>query len=71
MCTIMVSRYPLVTIKFLENEIALDQILAENETCSDQLWNEVRGIVQETGIKTSPTKSNAKKPNGCLGWPYK
>ena len=32
----------------------------------DELWNEVRDIVQETGIKR-----NAKKQNGCLGWPYK
>ena len=27
----------------------------------DELWNEVRDIVQETGIKTSPWKRNAKK----------
>ena len=32
----------------------------------DELWNEVRDIVQETGIKR-----NAKKQNGCLGRPYK
>ena len=38
----------------------------------DELWNEVRDIVQETGIKTtSPWKRNAKKQNGCLGRPYK
>ena len=36
----------------------------------DELWNEVRVIVQETGIKTIP-KKNAKKQNGCLGRPYK
>ena len=35
----------------------------------DELWNEVRDIVQETGIKT--WKRNAKKQNGCLGRPYK
>ena len=28
-------------------------------------------IVQETGIKASPWKRNAKKRNGCLGRPYK
>ena len=37
----------------------------------DELWNEVRDIVQETGIKTIPKKRNAKKKNGCLGRPYK
>ena len=33
----------------------------------DELWNEVRDVVQETGIKPSPWKRNAKKQNGCLG----
>ena len=37
----------------------------------DELWTEVRDIVQETGIKTIPMKRNAKKQNGCLGRPYK
>ena len=37
----------------------------------DELWNEVRDIVQETGIKTIPWKRKAKKQNGCLGRPYK
>ena len=36
----------------------------------DELWMEVRDIVQETGIKTT-WKRNAKKQNGCLGRPYK
>ena len=27
----------------------------------DELWNEVRDIVQETGIKTIPTKKKCKK----------
>ena len=35
----------------------------------DELWNEVRDIVQ--GSKPSPWKRNAKKQNGCLGRPYK
>ena len=37
----------------------------------DELWTEVREIVQETGINTIPGKRNAKKQNGCLGRPYK
>ena len=37
----------------------------------DERLNEVRDMVQETGIKTTPWKRNAKKQNGCLGWPYK
>ena len=36
-------------------------------TVPDELWNEVRDIVQETGIKTIPMEKNAKKQNGCLG----
>ena len=35
------------------------------------LWMEVCDIVQETGIKTTPKKRNAKKQNGCLRRPYK
>ena len=35
----------------------------------DELWNEVRDIVQETGSRSSPWKRNAKKQNGCLGKP--
>ena len=30
----------------------------------DELWMEVFDIVQETGIKTSSRKRNAKKQNG-------
>ena len=37
----------------------------------DELWNEVRDIVQETGIKTIPMEKKRKKQNGCLGRPYK
>ena len=37
----------------------------------DELWSEVRDIVQETGIRSSPWKRKAKKQNGCLGRPYK
>ena len=38
----------------------------------DELWNEVRDIVQETGIKTIPMEKKCKKKqNGCLRRPYK
>ena len=37
----------------------------------DELGTEVHDIVQETGIKPSPRKRNAKKQNGCLRRPYK
>ena len=37
----------------------------------DELWMEVRDIVQETGIKTIPKKKKCKRQNGCLGKPYK
>ena len=30
----------------------------------DELWMEVRDIVQETGIKTIPKKKRCKKPKG-------
>ena len=37
----------------------------------DELWNEVRDIVQETGIKTTPKEKKCKKKNNCLRRPYK
>ena len=37
----------------------------------DELWNEVRDIVQETGIKTMLKKRIAERQNGCLRRPYK
>ena len=44
-----------------------------NETRSDrvpdELWMEIHDIVQETGIKATPRKRNAKKQNGCLRRP--
>ena len=36
----------------------------------DELWMEVRDIVQETGIKTIHMKKKCNKENGCLGRPY-
>ena len=37
----------------------------------DELWTEVRDIVQETVSKTIPKKKKYKKENGCLRRPYK
>ena len=37
----------------------------------DELWTEVRDIVEEIGIKTIPMEKNAKKQNGCVRRPYK
>ena len=37
----------------------------------DELWTEVRDIVQETGIKITPKKRKCKKQHGCLRRPYK
>ena len=36
------------------------------ERVPDELWMEVRDIVQETGIKTIPKKRKCKKQNGFL-----
>ena len=45
----------------------LDQI----DRALDELWMEVRDIVQETGIKTIPMEKKCKNKNGCLRRPYK
>ena len=37
----------------------------------DELWMEVRDIVQETEIKTIPMEKKCKKQHGCLRRPYK
>ena len=37
----------------------------------EELWTEVRDIVQEVGIKTIPNKKKCKKQIGCLRRPYK
>ena len=36
----------------------------------EELWTEVRDIVQEKKIKTNPKKKKCKKANGCLRRPY-
>ena len=37
----------------------------------DELWTEVRDIVQEAGIKTILKNINTKRQKGCLRRPYK
>ena len=37
----------------------------------EELWTEVRYIVQRQGSKPSTRKRNAKKQNGCPRSPYK
>ena len=37
------------------------------ERVTDELWNEVRDIVQETGIKTIPTEKKCKKAKWLSG----
>ena len=40
-------------------------------TVTDELWNEVRDIVQKTGIKTIPMEKKCKKAKWVSGRPYK
>ena len=37
----------------------------------DELWTEVRDIVEETGIKTIPMEKKCKKAKWLSGRPYK
>jgi len=37
----------------------------------DELWMEIRDIVQETESRPSSRKRNANEQNGCLRRPYK
>ena len=37
----------------------------------EELWTDIRDIVQIAGIKTIPKKRNAKRQNGCLRRSYK
>ena len=37
----------------------------------EELWTEVRDIIQEAGIKSTSKKKICKKENGCLRRPYK
>ena len=44
--------------------------MIRSDKVPEELWTEVRAIVQEAMIKTIP-KKNAKRQNGCLRRPYK
>ena len=55
------------TVEVTNRFKGLDQI----NRVPDELWTEVRDIVQETRIKTIPKKKNAKRQNGSLKRPYK
>ena len=41
------------------------------EKVPEELWMEVRDIVQKAMIKTIPKKRNAKRQKGCLNRLYK
>ena len=55
------------TVKVRNRFKGLDQI----NRVPDELKMEVHDVAQEAGIKTMPSKRNAKKQNGSLRRPYK
>ena len=55
------------TVKVTNRFKGLDLI----DRAPEELWTEVRDIVQEAVIKTIPKKKKCKKANGCLRRPYK
>ena len=55
------------TMKVINGFKGLDLI----DRVPDELWSEVRDIVQETGIKTIPMEKKCENQNGCLRRPYK
>ena len=55
----------MITVKERNRFKGLDLI----DRVPDELWTEVRDIVQ--GSRPSPWKRNVKKQHGCLGKPYK
>ena len=61
------NQIPYYTVEVRNRFKGLDLI----DRVPDELWNEVRDIIQETGIKTFPMEKKYKKQNGCLGRPYK
>ena len=71
--TTRISRYDLnqipydYTVEVRNRFKGLDLI----DRVTDELWMEVRDIVQETRIKTIPMEKKCKKQNGCLRRPYK
>ena len=54
------------TVKVTSRFKGLDLI----DRVPEELWTEVRDIVQEAVIKTIPKKKKCKKANGCLRRPY-
>ena len=52
-------------------EVQIDKGLDLIDRVPDELWTEVRDIVQEQESRPSPRKRNAKRQNGCLRRPYK
>ena len=73
-------RYDLIKFRYDLNQIPYDYTVEVRnrfkgldliDRVPDELWTEVRDIVQETGIKTIPKKKKCKKQNGCLRRPYK
>ena len=72
--------YLIVIIRYDLNQIPYDyRVEVRNrfkgldliDRVPDEIRNEVRDIVQETGIKTIPIEKKCKKQNGCLGRTYK
>ena len=55
------------TVELINRFMGLDL----TDRVPEELWTEIRDIVQETGIKTIPKKKKCKNPNGCLRRPYK
>ena len=47
------------------------KILDLIDTVPEELWMEVRDLVQEAVIKITPKKRNAKRQSGCWRRPYK
>ena len=49
------------------NEIPYDHTVEMRDRVPDKLWNEVRDIVQETGIKNIPMEKKCKKAKRLSG----
>ena len=60
------NRYP-YTVEVRNRVKGLDLI----DRVSEELWTEVRDIVQEAGVKTIPKKKECKKAKCLLRRPYK
>ena len=67
----MLFKYDLNKIPYDYTVEVRNRFTGLSDRVPDELWTEVRDIVQETEIKTIPMEKNAKKQNGYLGRPYK